>query len=325
MLMTTLACPNCLIKQSTLFVRGLYETFEQLHPMPSPARGLVKTTVLCDRVEDSTLSPAKPPDDGLDEAWLLARARGEPFEHPDPERAAAYVRLEQALAELPLSKAPEGWKAKVLDAIASAEDSGGQAAGVESTVGAQAETASPSRRDASPPGRASAGRETVARLQSVLWHWLTRGSPWVLAVAAIALLWVYARPHGGDASTEAGELAVNVQPGPLTRGLRSKGGVARGSSLTIRGAPVGGGEIRVYRDRRELVLRCPGDAGCSRAHEGGRDVLRGELTLGSSGSYRVLLLSGANVPPPLGSEDADLAAAAAARVKIRSEATLEVF
>lgn len=323
--MTTLACPNHPVKRSTLFVRGLYETFEQLHPMPSATRGLVKNTLFCDGVEDSTLSPAKPSDEGLDEAWLLARARGEPFEHPDPERAAAYLRLEQALAELPLSKAPEGWEAKVLEAIASEEGRSGQAAGAESAVGAPAEVASQSRRDASPKGRAPVGRETVARLQSVLRHWLTRGSPWVLAVAALALLWGYGRSKEGDTAAEAGELAVNVLPGPLSRGLRSKGGVARGSSLAITGVPVGGGEIRVYRDRRELMLRCPGEAGCSRAREGGRDVLRGELTLGSSGSYRVLLLSGANVPPPSGSEDADLAAAAAAGVKIRPESTLDVF
>lgn len=40
-------------------------------------------------------------EDERDEAWLLARARGEATEHPDPKRAAEYERLEGALAVLP--------------------------------------------------------------------------------------------------------------------------------------------------------------------------------------------------------------------------------
>lgn len=45
----------------------------------------------------------------IDAEWLMARARGEHYPHPDPERAASYERLEQALRELPFPKR-EGWE-----------------------------------------------------------------------------------------------------------------------------------------------------------------------------------------------------------------------
>jgi hypothetical protein len=52
-----------------------------------------------------------------DEAWLLARARGESIEHPDPEHAAGYARLEDAIRSLPGREPPPGWREKVLAQI----------------------------------------------------------------------------------------------------------------------------------------------------------------------------------------------------------------
>lgn len=56
-------------------------------------------------------------EDARDYRWLLARARGEDVPHPDPTRAAAYARLEEALKALPLIHAPDGWQERVLAAI----------------------------------------------------------------------------------------------------------------------------------------------------------------------------------------------------------------
>lgn len=55
--------------------------------------------------------------DEVDRAWLLARSKGEHVEHPDPERAASYVRLEQALAALEPPRPGAGWQGRVLAAI----------------------------------------------------------------------------------------------------------------------------------------------------------------------------------------------------------------
>jgi hypothetical protein len=52
-----------------------------------------------------------------DVAWLLARMRGEPATHLDPERAASYLRLEAALRALPVPTATPGWQEKVLEAL----------------------------------------------------------------------------------------------------------------------------------------------------------------------------------------------------------------
>lgn len=60
-------------------------------------------------------------DDARDEAWLLARERGEAVEHPDPARARAYERLAAALGALPRPVAPVGWRRRVWAAIERAE------------------------------------------------------------------------------------------------------------------------------------------------------------------------------------------------------------
>ncbi|HEU4537621.1 MAG TPA: hypothetical protein VFS00_26055, partial [Polyangiaceae bacterium] len=156
------------------------------------------------------------------------------------------------------------------------------------------------------------------------------GGPAALAAgAALALLrWGPWWPKGAEAPGDGWGLEVQVLPGPRTRGNESAEAgvvVARGTSLALKAAPGPGGELRVYRDRRELVLRCPGGPGCREAHEGGRGVLRAELTLGSQGLYRAVLLSGPKVPPPSGEEDADLAAAVAAGAKIHVEPPWQVY
>lgn len=48
-----------------------------------------------------------------DEAWLLARSKGEAAEHPDPTRVASYEGLERALGELPPESPDHDWQAAV--------------------------------------------------------------------------------------------------------------------------------------------------------------------------------------------------------------------
>lgn len=45
-------------------------------------------------------------EDKVDEAWLMAIARGERATHPDPKRAGEYRRLMTALAALPYPEPP---------------------------------------------------------------------------------------------------------------------------------------------------------------------------------------------------------------------------
>jgi hypothetical protein len=64
-------------------------------------------------------------------------------------------------------------------------------------------------------------------------------------------------------------------------------------------------ELRVYRDDRTVVLRCPGDARCRT----GRDQLAVELPLPAVGRYRVVRFASREpLPTPAGGFDADLAA-----------------
>jgi hypothetical protein len=56
--------------------------------------------------------------DSNDEAWLLARQRGEPAEVPvDDARQASYGRLENLIAQLPEVEPPAGWQARAFQAL----------------------------------------------------------------------------------------------------------------------------------------------------------------------------------------------------------------
>lgn len=56
-------------------------------------------------------------EDEADEAYLLKRERGEPAEHADPARAAAYERLKAGLGKLPHPPSPAGWRDEVMATI----------------------------------------------------------------------------------------------------------------------------------------------------------------------------------------------------------------
>jgi hypothetical protein len=65
--------------------------------------------------------------DAYDEAWLLARERGEAATHPDAERARGYERLAQALAQPPSRKPPLGFEANLFAALDREERAGADA------------------------------------------------------------------------------------------------------------------------------------------------------------------------------------------------------
>ncbi|HEU4534567.1 MAG TPA: hypothetical protein VFS00_10635 [Polyangiaceae bacterium] len=232
--------------------------------------------------------PSEREEDERDEAWLLARARGEAAEHPDPERAAAYLRLEKAIAGLELPKAPPGWQAGVLAAI---DRDGAETFERPPSIDP---TAIP------PPGRA--GRPT-RRWRNAVWPVAA-----ALAVAAVVAFFFLRPPPKPQDEL----LAYNFERAKV-RSDSKPDEAAVGDTLVAVARPEGAGELRVYRDRRELVLRCPGGASCSVAREGNRSVVRGTQVLKGPGEYRIVALSGARVPEPSGrGEDADLQAAQAA-------------
>jgi len=100
------------------------------------------------------------------------------------------------------------------------------------------------------------------------------------------LLW------GQDPSTPASDPVDDDTP--VTRIVRIVGSrhgdatsdAAIGDVLQVAVAGGTHGELRIYRDDREVVLRCPGQAGCTR--EPGR--LSAELPLTGPGRYRAVYL-----------------------------------
>jgi hypothetical protein len=129
----------------------------------------------------------------------------------------------------------------------------------------------------------------------------------VAATMATLLLWPDPDP----------KLAVSVVPGPVqyrdaeeepssaSQPLKAhKGDILKASSPRADAAHV---ELRVYRESREVMVRCPGD-GAPTCKVG--DVIELSWPLPSVGSYQVLwLASPSPLPPPSGGLDADMRAA----------------
>ncbi|HEV8631012.1 MAG TPA: hypothetical protein VGV61_11900 [Thermoanaerobaculia bacterium] len=138
--------------------------------------------------------------------------------------------------------------------------------------------------------------------------------PWVLATglaAALAVLLLLRTPAGDLGSVS---LRADVQRGAAVL----RGDEARPGDLLRLVASTGGAahaELRVYRNDRELVLRCADRQPCVRS---GRS-LRAIVALDAVGSYQPLLLVGEQpFPPPTADLDRDAAAALArgARVEL---------
>ena len=210
--------------------------------------------------------------DAEDEAWLLARERGEERAPPAPDRPVVYARIAALIAEMsPADKptairAPQGWERRALAAI-----------------------------DAEERSRPAARKRRLV---------LAAVAVGVLAAAAVAVILI-----APDHRVRSPMLALEFRAGgELNRG----GPAAVGDVLIVRGELPEAGELRLYREPDGLVARCPGDEGCRVQSRGtGRSMVM-EVRLAAPGHYRAVLFAGSPLPPPTGSLEGDLAAATAA-------------
>jgi hypothetical protein len=142
-------------------------------------------------------------------------------------------------------------------------------------------------------------------------RWWRLALPALAAAAALAIaLWVIARPPPRPTV----ELALALdRSGAVLRGDAAHVGDV--VTATARGRAVHRA-VWIFRDAGELVVACPGAAGC-RATEG---ALTATAALQLPGSYAIVALtSNAPIPPPTPSYDASVAAAEAAGALRRTE------
>ncbi|HEX9731226.1 MAG TPA: hypothetical protein VGG06_04475 [Thermoanaerobaculia bacterium] len=130
--------------------------------------------------------------------------------------------------------------------------------------------------------------------------WLLAPAAALAAAALAAVLWVVpSRPPPAGLRLE-----VAVESASGRRGLEAQ----PGDRLVLRAAAGGRphAELRVYRNDRELVLRCAGEPPCRRRG----DTLEAVVELAAPGAYQSLLLAAdAPLPPPAGTLDDDAGAA----------------
>jgi hypothetical protein len=129
-------------------------------------------------------------------------------------------------------------------------------------------------------------------------RWLRAGAASLALAAALALVWWLRRAADAPPRVDI-DIDIIAQAGPPLRGDaalhdRVEIAIARDAALWV------------YRNERELLLACPRD--CRR--DGARQLAA--LTLDQLGSYQVVWLSTAAVPPPAGELERDVAAARAA-------------
>jgi hypothetical protein len=250
-----------------------------------------------------------------DVAWLLARARGEAVEHPDPARAAAYARLERSLAALEAPRPSEGWQDAVLGAI----DARARARRRAYYLFAFAAALVLLAWGAWPQPVEGAFGPVAIRAGHLPGGEAYRGGPPSLSRGG-------ADERPGDAPgspVEGGRPpAREERPGPGGETARA----SLGDAVAFEAWLSGPGEVRVYRDGGQLVLRCPGADGCLEARELRRRLLKVDVTLRAPGRYRAVLLSGASLPAPAPSEQEreGLRAAAAAGARVVDSIFVEV-
>ncbi len=148
------------------------------------------------------------------------------------------------------------------------------------------------------------------------------------SAAAAAVVVLFVRP----ADVPQPGLVVSVTPGPVqyrdaeeepppaSQPLPAhKGDILKASSPRADAAHF---ELRVYREAREVMVRCPGD-GAPTCKVG--DVIELSWPLPSLGSYQVLwLASSSPLPPPSGDFDADVRAAREAGAEVKEGRPVDV-
>jgi hypothetical protein len=256
--------------------------------------------------------------DHADRAWLSARERGEePLPPIDPQRAAAYRGLQKLIASLPDDPVPEGWNDDVLAAVRAGE----QPAPIDAPKLATPAPATASEPIALAEGRADrrADRRTDRRparrtdRRPDRAEPASRGRNWqlagALALAAAAALAIWMAPRNPPTSPPGLQLSVLHYEG--MRADVVEGEAALGDVLVVEASTSDIDELRIYRDDRELVLRCPaaeGAAGAAATCERKPGVIVGRLRLTAPGRYRAVGLRPAPTSPSSGDLAADLAA-----------------
>jgi hypothetical protein len=105
-LLVSRLCLVSALANAALAAIGLYRGAPVLGPI----------ACLCFSVTVSALA-ARRDANSVDEAWLLARERGENASHPDQKRADEYIRLQESIRSLPGRTPPAGWEDRVLKQI----------------------------------------------------------------------------------------------------------------------------------------------------------------------------------------------------------------
>jgi Putative zinc-finger len=150
----------------------------------------------------------------------------------------------------------------------------------------------------------------------------TRSRPvrrWMVAAAAVAiaaavtLVWWVRRPLAPTV------LAVVVR---VEHGATQMRGTSAHIGDTIHARATGGAGQRavwIYRDDTQLLLACPGAAGC----RDGDGAMAADLVVRAVGTYSIVTISATSLSTPTGSLDADVAAARGAGALTRID-TVEV-
>ena len=131
----------------------------------------------------------------------------------------------------------------------------------------------------------------------------------VLGAAVVSAIWLWPAPRPHEPKLE---VEIEHPRGP-TRG--GGGEAAIGDRLVVRAELEPGSDLRVYRDRTDILARCPQGPGCLGS---GADELQIELVLELPGEYDVVLVAGAGRALPDGPMDGFLAEARTAKARISS-------
>jgi hypothetical protein len=235
-----------------------------------------------------------------DAEWLLEREEGRAGAAPSPEAARVYAALTDELEQLPVLRAPAGWRERFVASLDEPAPVGRLAeASVDGAVvadGAAAEPPAP----------------TVAAAVSRRW-WRYAAVPLALA-AGIAL---YVRGRSGEPA--GGAIDVEVRAGDTVR--RSGETPAVGDTLHVHVQLVGPGELRIYRNDSAVLARCPGHPACE-SQPDGDGSLSVAIPMEAAGRYRAAVIIGSDQVPVTGSLDGDVAAARARGARVTLGSTI---
>jgi hypothetical protein len=171
--------------------------------------------------------------------------------------------------------------------------------------------------DEPPPGwQAAVWQRIEERRSRPRWTWALGASA---AMAALAAALFFAVPRTPSVPSLVQEL---IAGGATVRAAAPH----PGDRLLLRAETAGAAhaELRVYRNGRDLVLRCPEDVASSACRREG-SALRAELTIPSAGTFQAVLVLGDALPPPPGAgldRDSGAALDRGARVVLGDELTV---